>query len=251
MPFLLPRSFLLPVFALVAAWSTTALAHVVPNTTVEADFAADGTYTLRINLDPRTFLAEDPATLPPVPASWYRDQTPAQVAATQEKARAYLARAISFIFNGDLKHPLPECSIQPINGENNTPLGEDTKEVHLLATAKGVQPPGATVVRLDYSRHATTTMVLLVSQPGKSEPRAIVVFPGELSKEVALSRPVVAPRPAPPSAQSMNAVAVSQSSHSVWFKVVLGVIFVCLIIGWRLLAYYRHHHRMHRRPGQN
>ena len=63
-----------------AAW-----AHVVPNMTVEADFAADGVYTLSINVDPRTFLAADPTTLPPVPGSWYREQTPEQLAREQPR----------------------------------------------------------------------------------------------------------------------------------------------------------------------
>ena len=56
-------------------------AHVVPNMTVEAEFNSAGGYTLRINVDPRTFLAADPTSLPPVPASWYLEQTPEQAAA--------------------------------------------------------------------------------------------------------------------------------------------------------------------------
>ena len=76
------------------AFATVAGAHVVPSMTVEAEFQSDGGYALRINVDPRTFLAPDPTTLPPVPASWYREQTPEQIAATHERAQYYLAEAL-------------------------------------------------------------------------------------------------------------------------------------------------------------
>ena len=111
-------------------------AHVVPNMTVEAEFTSAGGYTLRINVDPRTFLAAEPTSLPPVPASWYLEQTPEQVAATHEKAQQYLASALGLLFDGK-KTVLPACKIRAMDGADNTPLKADTQEVHLLATASG------------------------------------------------------------------------------------------------------------------
>src|SRR5687768_5946868 len=72
------------------ALSAVARAHQVPNMTIEAEFAADGGFTLRINLDPRVFLSDQPTTLPPVPALWYQEQTPAQLEETRQMAKAYL-----------------------------------------------------------------------------------------------------------------------------------------------------------------
>lgn len=242
------RGILLAVSGPLIALSGEARAHVVPNTTVEADFKADGGYVLRINVDPRTFMAADPTTLPPVPAAWYRDQTQEQVAATHQKAREYLEACLRLLFNGD-KVPLPECQFQAINGEDNTPINAQTQEVHLLATGQGMVPKGASLFRLDFAKAANTSLILLTTQPGKASPRAQVVFPGELSKEVAL--------PAEGSATPVSA-AVEQSSPSspqtadtmsrVWLVLVGGVTFVALIVGWRLLVRYRHHHRYHRKP---
>jgi hypothetical protein len=159
-----------------AAW-----AHVVPNMTVEADFAADGGYTLSINVDPRTFLAADPTTLPPVPGSWYREQTPEQLAATHEKAGEYLARALGLLFGGQ-KTPLPNCALQAIDGESNTPLTAETQEVHLLASAQGRVPAGAASFQIDFAKDANTTLILLPSHGGKAAPRPQVIFPGETSR---------------------------------------------------------------------
>ena len=62
------------------------MAHQVPSLTVEALFSADRSYTLRINVDPRLFISDQPSSLPPVPIEWYRDQKPEELAATKLKA---------------------------------------------------------------------------------------------------------------------------------------------------------------------
>lgn len=226
--------------ALLGAAAGLARAHTVPNMTLEAAFAADGGFTLAINIDPRTFMAADPTTLPPVPASWYRDQTQEQVAATHQKARAYLGEALRLVFSGT-KVPLPECRFQPIDGADNTPMDAETQEVHLLATAHGTLPQGATAFQVDFAKAATTSLILLTSQSGKTSPRAQVVFPGELSPPVALRRPDPAPPPAaaPPPVRPQNRI---------WVVLVAGAALIILIIGWRLLVRYRHHHRFHARP---
>ncbi len=238
MPVSYLRVFLLAAFVVS---SGHVRAHVVPNMNMEADFNADGSYALRINVDPRAFLAADPTALPPVPASWYRDQTPEQIAATHEKAREYLAASLGLTFKGR-KVPLPEPQFQAIDGADNTPIDAETQEVHLLATVRGAVPQGADVFRVDLGKEAKTPLILLTTQEGKAAPRAQVVFPGEEGKAVAIraapAKPQAAQPPSPP-ADSMN---------HVWLILVGGVTLVAVLVGWRLLVRYRHHHKFHRKP---
>jgi len=216
-------------------------AHVVPNMTIEAGFDSDGGFTLRINVDPRTFLAADPTSLPPVPGSWYREQTPEQTAATHEKARKYLSRALGLVFDGR-KTPLPTCEIQAIDGADNTPLKPDTQEVHLLATMRSSPPHGSRSFQIDFAKDANTTLILLQGRKGSPDVRTQVVFPGETSRPFAFQveeKPevIVPPRP------------VISKTGRVWVGLLTASAVILLVIGWRLLSHYRHRHRMHRRPG--
>lgn len=217
-------------------------AHVVPNMTVEADFDADTTYTLRINVDPRTFLAADPTTLPPVPGSWYREQTPEQIAATHQKARDYLSAALGLIFSGQ-KTPLPACELQAIDGADNAPLKPDTQEIHLLATVHGSPPPGADNFQIDFSKDANTSLILLHRQTGTAELRPQVIFPGETSRPFSFRPIEKKPAPAAPSSQ-----VAAPRGISLWVVFVSGVMIVLLFQGWRLLNKYRHYHRGHQKP---
>uniref|UniRef100_UPI0037849C83 hypothetical protein n=1 Tax=Prosthecobacter sp. TaxID=1965333 RepID=UPI0037849C83 len=241
MTFSLPRTALA---MLALAMPGAAWAHVVPNMTVEADFAADGGYTLSINVDPRTFLAADPTTLPPVPGSWYREQTPEQLAATHEKAGEYLTRALGLLFGGQ-KTPLPNCAIQAIDGESNTPLTAETQEVHLLASAQGRVPAGAASFQIDFAKDANTTLILLPSHGGKAAPRPQVIFPGETSRAYPLETSTPAPTTTTAPAPAPQPPA---PLFSLGLVITLSVVVMLLIVGWRLLNHYRHHHRAHRRP---
>lgn len=216
--------------------ATAAEGHVVPNMTLEADFSGEGAYTLRINVDPRTFLATDPTSLPPVPASWYREQTSEQLSATQMKAREYLSRALGLRFSGQ-KVALPACEVQAIDGADNTPLKPETQEVHLLAVAHGRLHQGATDFQLDFAKDANTTLILIASQTGQASPRPQVIFPGETSRPfVFLSAPQPSSPPKVESRRSQLTVIVSLIAATAVF------------IGWILLNKYRHFHRGHRRP---
>lgn len=224
------------------AFASVAGAHVVPSMTVEAEFQGDGGFGLKINVDPRTFLAPDPTTLPPVPASWYREQTPEQIAATHERARDYLAGVLGLLFDGK-KVPLPACRIEAINGEDNTPLSEETLELHLLATATGQVPDSAANFQIDFSKAANTSLILVHSQAGKSALRPQVLFPGETSREFQLTQVErkAAPQPAAP------AKAAAPASR-LFLTVLISISVILVIVGWRLLGYYRHHHRAHQKP---
>jgi hypothetical protein len=217
-----------------------AQAHVVPDMTIEADFDAGGGYSLRINVDPRTFLAADPKSLPPVPGSWYRDQTPEQVAATHEKAQQYFVRSLGVLFNGQ-KIALPACQIQAMDGADNTPLNAETQEVHLLGTASGQVPADATTFQIDFAKDANTSLILLNKKAGTAEIRPQVVFPGETSRPVQLKVvAAVAHQPTVPAPPQANAV---------YLIVVVSLVCIMGIIGGMLLSRYRHHHRAHRKPG--
>ncbi len=221
------------------AVASIARAHVVPNMTVEAEFDSKGAYTLRINVDPRIFLASDPTSLPPVPASWYLGQTPDQVAATHEKAQQYLTSALGVLFN-EQKAPLPVCKIQAMDGSDNTPLKADTQEVHLLATASGQLPAKSTIFQIDFAKDANTSLILLHSMAGKTELRPQVVFPGETSRPFQLQQVVAAVAPAD--------APVSNTSN-IYLIIVSSVACIVVIVGWLLLSHHRHHHRAHRKPG--
>lgn len=233
------RRVLGAVFTAFLAAAGLAHAHVVPNMTVEAEFNAAGGYTLRINVDPRTFLAADPTSLPPVPASWYLEQTPEQVAATHERAQQYLASSLGVLFSGQ-KTTLPACKIRAMDGADNTPLKADTQEVHLLATASGQLPKAATTFQIDFAKDANTSLILLHSQAGKTELRPQVVFPGETSRPFQLQGVAAAVLPEDSSPPKAN---------ELYFIVAVSVACIVVIIGWLMLGRFRHHHRAHRKAG--
>ncbi len=231
--------FLQRALAALLAVIGAAEAHVVPNMTVEAEFAADRTYTLKINVDPRTFLAADPTTLPPVPGSWYREQTPEQRATTHQKAREYLSSALGVLFGGQ-KSVLPDCEIQAIDGADNNPLKADTQEIHLLATARGRIPESAATFQVDFAKEANTTLILLHTQAGSAEPRPQVIFPGETSRvfQLKIIEPAAPPPASPPPA----------ATNPVFLFIVLTITIILGIVAWQLLNRHRHHHRAHRKP---
>lgn len=233
------RRIISAVFLTFLAVASTVSAHVVPNMTVEAEFDSTGGYMLRINVDPRTFLAAEPTPLPPVTASWYLEQTPEQVAATHEKAQQYLASSLGLLFDGN-KTILPACKIQAMDGADNTPLKADTQEVHLLATASGHLPAQSTTFQVDFAKDANTSLILLHSMAGKTELRPQVVFPGETSRPFQLH--LVAAPDTPPGAPAPK-------GSNIYLIIAISVACIVIITGWLLLSHYRHHHRAHRKPG--
>lgn len=213
-------------------------AHNVPSMTIEAQFKGDQSFEISINFDPRAFLASDPRALPPVPASWYRDQSPEQVAATLGKAKEYVEASIQLQFGG-VAHPLPELKLQPIDGSDNTPLKPETQELHLLATGTGPIPDSAAEFQLSFAKTAGIDLILLESLEDAPNRRPQVVFPGETSRPFSL-RPAAARAP-------VSAAPASKPSYLVIATFVIASVVV--IIGWRLRRKYRHHHRFHRKPG--
>lgn len=184
-----------------------AQAHVVPNMTIEAEFAKDRRYTLRINLDPRVFLSEQPTSLPPVPAEWYLKQAAAEKEATHAQAMAYLRETLGLTF-GDQKTSLPECDFVALDGATLEALAPETAETHLLATAHGEIPEHSRNYTLAFGRQANVSLILLNSMAG-GEKQPQVLFPGETSRPFTLPEPE-AQEEGPLPALSLEQVSVTQ-----------------------------------------
>ncbi len=186
-----PRQSRLPrILTILSALATCgpACAHQVPSLTVEASFASDRSYTLKVNIDPRLVISDQPSSMPPVPIEWYREQSPDELQATIQKASEYLKDALVIQF-GDASVPVLNCEFQPMDGATNMPLSPDTREVHLLATAKGAVPQSRTSFALTLKPSAGVSMILLNSFEGTMERRPNVVFPGETSRPFELNFP--------------------------------------------------------------
>lgn len=181
--------------ALVLLCLTAAVqAHVVPSVTMESEFARDGGYTLRINLDPRVFLSDRPTTLPPVSAEWFLGQTDLQKQATFEKAEAYLKANFSLLFSGR-QMALPAGEFVPLDGATSEPLTPETAETHLLYTAHGQRPPEADKAQIVFGRNANVSLILFSSEEGREEKQTQAVFAGETSPPFKLT---VIATPMPP-----------------------------------------------------
>ncbi len=174
-----------------------AQAHQVPNLTLEAEFTSSGEVEFRLNLDPRLFLAEDPKTLPPIPAPWYRDQSETEKAETLKQALAYVKAALTIFFDDQ---PAGDWSweFQPIDGATGERFSDETAEVHLLALMKTRCPVGgkACSVRLEDPAKAPT--VLLNSLNQQAERRPQILFPGETSRPFHYLTEATATTPRPP-----------------------------------------------------
>lgn len=171
-----------------------AQAHVVPSVTMESEFAKDGGYTLRINLDPRVFLSDRPTSLPPVNAEWFLGQTDLQKQATFEKAEAYLKTNFSLLFSGQ-PAALPAGEWVPLDGATNEPLTPETAEAHLLYIAKGRRPPEADKAQIVFGRNANVSLIVFNSEEGREEKQTQAVFAGETSPPFKLT---AIPTPMPP-----------------------------------------------------
>lgn len=193
-------SFLLAALALALLCTVmTARAHQVPNLTLEAEFSSSGEVEFRLNLDPRLFLAEDPKTLPPVPAPWFRDQTETEKAETLKQALAYVKTALTVLFDEQATGADWVWEFQPIDGATGESFNDDTAEVHLLAIVKTRCPAGGKACSVRLENPAKAPTVLLNSLNQQAERRPQILFPGETSRPfVYLTAATPEPKPTSP-----------------------------------------------------
>lgn len=169
-----------------------ALCHQVPNMTIEADFADDGVYELRMNLDPRVFLSRNPSALAPLDAAWFLEQSPEQRQQTFQQAEALLKAQLKLMLGGQ-QEVMPKIEWQPLDGATQTPMHEETEEVHLLAIVRGEVPERAGDFMLGYAKEAQVSLILLIKTPERPDPLVQVMFPGETSRAVPVpSKPMQA-----------------------------------------------------------
>lgn len=204
-------------------------AHQIPNITLEAMFAADHSYTLRVNLDPRVFLSAQPTSLPPVEAGWYLGQSETERQETHLRATEYLQKNLGLRF-GSTDVTWPATEITAIDGSTLEPLKPDTAETHLLAVTKGRVPGGGASFELVFGPEANVSLILLNSEDGKPERRPQVLFPGESSRPYKLTAtPVLAaPAPSPPPAPKPRGLRLDDA------LLLLGLPLIILVIAWRL-----------------
>lgn len=169
------------VLLVLGCWGGTAHGHQVPALTLEGEFSPTGEVEFKLNLDPRLFLAEDPKTLPPIPAAWFREQSDTEKAETLEKALAYVKAALTFLFD-DQPTEKWAWEFQPIDGATGEPFTDETAEVHLLATVKTRWPIGAATYSLRLENPAKAPTVLLNSLGQQAERQPQILFPGETSR---------------------------------------------------------------------
>lgn len=202
----------LPCLLLALCWFTTVHvhAHVVPNMTIEAEFTQDHRYTLRINLDPRVFLSDQPTSLPPVTADWYLSQSDSQKQETYTKATEYLEENVGLGF-GEQTLKVPACEFVALDGATNEPVKPDTAETHLLATAKGEVPAGSDSFKVVFGKAANVSLILLNSEEGSNDKRPQVIFPGETSRPFKISKaPAAQPKDPLPEGIKITDVSVQQ-----------------------------------------
>lgn len=196
-----------------AGFAGTVQAHQIPSLGLEVEIQAGGLQVLRLNIDPRLFLSQAPATLPPIEASWYREQNPEQIRKTHDDAAAYLQRTLKFLYGPDTATKL-EWSFQPMDGGSNQPLGETSTEVHLLGEAHYKPPAASTSLTVGLAADSAAALTILTVIDGKPGRRPQVLFPGETGKPISW-----AGAPAPQIVASAGEASQPSSSSipSAWY----------------------------------
>ena len=221
-----------PLLALVAAVSS-ADAHQIPSIGLEADIQPDTSCRLLVNLDPRLFLSQQPATLPPIAAQWYRDMSPEDIANTSNTAAKYIAEHIDFRFN-DKATTISDWKFLPMDGGTNEPLKPESTEVHLLADVTVKLPAGSTSFGLSLNNKCAAALTMLTAINGRTERRPQVIFPGETSRPIKWESPAAPAVQATSTAQLPPAAQPSPTPPFVWYDAPLqyGSGHVFSLTGW-------------------
>lgn len=201
-------------------------AHQIPSIQLELDLTSNGEHTLRLNIDPRLVISSAPSSVPPIGASWYREQTPEELKQTHQQTIDYIARTFHFDYSG---RPVAfQWSIQPMDGATNEALTEESAEVHLLAVATRVPEAAESALKVSLAAHAQAALTIITLVDGSASNRAQVLFPGEISKSVtwrtkaAPPTPIAAPVPqfrwyVEPVTLVKNHVLTDDLAAHVWF----------------------------------
>lgn len=156
----------------------SARAHPEPDIPVRSEFLKDGSCTVRIELDPRCFVAA-PITEPYTVKRALDAMTPDRKAELQKLARDLLKTSIEFLFEPTGKVE-PNFAIE-FASLNAAPLKADDDPVMLICTWKTQTPAGAIGWRLKTTKAAKFAVIFRNHIEGVEQPRFSVLFPGETS----------------------------------------------------------------------
>ncbi|WP_113959908.1 hypothetical protein [Roseimicrobium gellanilyticum] len=159
-------------------------AHTVPSMVAEAEFNPEREVTLLVNLDPRLFLTDQPTAMPPIPASWWFQQSEAEQAETLKKAAAYVDTQLQFRIGGSDFRGIWKA--QPVDSATVAPLTPSSAEVHLLVEHKGPLPEIAGDFKMTVARTCAVATLLMNAMAGAEQRQPQLVFPGESSRGFAL-----------------------------------------------------------------
>lgn len=174
----------LPLFFSLLLLGAPLWAHTVPTVVVEAEFTRERSVTLHVNVDARLFLAAQPTTLPPVPASWWLEQSEEQRAKTVAETRAYVAKTLFFTVGG--KKFEPAWEVMAIDSVTVLPLAPTSAEAHLLCEYQGRLPDVPGGFQLRVAESCAVGVILLNSMEGDDQRAPQALFPGENSRKFAL-----------------------------------------------------------------
>lgn len=163
---------------------TLVKAHTAPTLVVEAEFTAQRTATFKVQLDPRLFLAAQPNSLPPVPASWWFDQDESAQTESRKKASDAINHFLTFKV-GDTRL-LADWKTNPIDSNSVFALQAPSAEVHLLSEYSGPLPDSEGPFTLQMSQDCPVSLILINSLEGTEQRKPQSLFAGETSVGFAL-----------------------------------------------------------------
>ncbi len=168
----------------VCATACALSAHTVPTLVVEAEFNNARQSDIRVNIDPRLFLAAQPTTIPPMPATWWLEQDEPAQTKTKADAISFVEKTLGFTIGetglrGGWK-------VAAIDSATAFPLSAESAEVHLLAERQQQLPANPGVFKVTVSNDCSVGVILLNSVEGKPERHPQSLFPGETSRDFAV-----------------------------------------------------------------
>lgn len=169
---LLGGAFCIAIFAGVAS------AHPEPDIPVRSQFMKDGSCTVKIELDPRCFVAE-PITTPYTVKSELDAMTLERKEELRKLSRELINMSVEFLFEPSGK-VAPDFAVE-FSGINEAPLKNDEDPVMLICTWKTKPPVGATGWKLRATKAAKFAVIFRNHIEGVEQPRFSVLFPGETS----------------------------------------------------------------------
>ena len=182
-----PSPFLLAALAL-AGLASAVFAHPIPDIPVQATFEADGTGTIRVEVDLR-FFDDEPATAPYFKNEFLSDKPPAWRTERIAKAQAFVAANIEF-FLDPTGRASPEWQWD-FTGQKNAPLTQTEDPVMLTGTWRTAT--AAKGYRLRSTPENKWSVLFLNTLRGKEVERTQVLFPGEKSFTLDLAPPGATP----------------------------------------------------------